>query len=310
MSLHNRTCFENHMGVWGIEQKWLREALSQIRAGHWNYQAMHDDGESLESYQKRIAQERMAAGASKVVFDGYRISYEVFDGVAVIAARGPMMKFDSKFGGVNTVRLRGSLRLANRDADVSSILMQIDSPGGSVAGNQELADEVSASGKLLNVYIEDLGASCAYWIASQANRIFANTGSALVGSIGVYSVLYDDSKAFDAAGVKAIPITSGPLKAQGEPGVPVTQDLVDEMQGIVDAMAANFIDAVAAGRDMTKADVKKLATGGVYLADHAKKLGLVDEIASFDSVLAHMQGGKKGARLARAEAAIKVSDLG
>jgi len=108
--------------------------------------------------------------------------------VALIELSGPLMKHQSSLGGTSTIDARRQVREATAAERIRAILLAIESPGGTIAGTAELADEVSkaATIKPVHAFIEDLGASAAYWVASQASWITVNA-SGLVGSIGSYA---------------------------------------------------------------------------------------------------------------------------
>lgn len=218
-------------------------------------------------------------------------TYENDQGVAIVSIAGSLMKHVSSMdSGTSTVQMRNTIRAMRRDAAVRAVVLVIDSPGGTVAGAYDLADDIKALAdtKPTYAFIEDLGASAGYLQASQARSISANR-NALVGSIGTYGVVYDYSKMFDEAGVKAILIGSGGFKGAGVPGTEITQEQVDEWQREIDALNDQFIDYVAAGRNMPRGDVKKLADGRVHVAAEAKKLGLIDRVESLDMLVARVR---------------------
>lgn len=284
--IHNQKCFKSHMGAWAVAISWLTEAVAAVRAG--TMPVVKEDG--FEDRQKEWDAYIKSQGASKVVRgQDSCVEYAVFDGVAVVGIDGPMQKFDSKYGGCNTIRTRQAIRDAANDGDVQSILLHIDSPGGSVAGTMELADDVAAANekKPVNAYASDMCCSAAYWVASQARRIFANE-MAMVGSIGTFAVVYDESKAAEMQGVKVHVVSSGPMKGQGQPGAPITPEYLGEIQSLVDDFNVRFLKAVGAGREMDKGKVEDIATGQVWIAQKAKQIGLIDQVASFDEVLSSL----------------------
>ena len=162
---------------------------------------------------------------------------------------------------------------------VKTIKILIDSPGGMVSGSMEAAQAIAGAAKIkrVNAVIENLGASGAYLLASQANKIFA-TVNAEVGSIGVYAVYYDYSKMAESAGVKVRVIKSGEHKGMGVVGAEITEEQIAAVQEVIDDMADNFMKAVANGRSMDIKDVREVATGRTWLADKAKKLNLIDNV--------------------------------
>lgn len=176
------------------------------------------------------------------------------------------------------------------DAKVGAIELRINSPGGAVAGTFELAASVASASKLKPVfaYITDLGASAAYWVASQATNVYGNQ-TALVGSIGTYSVVRDTSGLASALGVKVHVVKAGQHKGSGVPGSQVTDEQLAEVQRTVDAINQHFLAGVAAGRKIPLARVQELADGRVHVGQEAEKLGLIDGVLSYDSFRSQLQ---------------------
>lgn len=215
-----------------------------------------------------------------------RKPYDLRDGVAHIRVEGPILKeLPCIFGllgirATSTIATQRAISAAVEDEDVASLSIDIDSPGGSLAGVQELADDVHAAAGLKPTvaHVSDFCASAAYWIGSQASKITANE-SALVGSIGVYSVMVDESAADAAAGIKVHVLRSAPLKgAAGGDGLTTAQ--LADAQRIVDEAAALFTAAVARGRGISIEDAQKVSTGQVWFASEALQRGLIDGISS------------------------------
>lgn len=208
--------------------------------------------------------------------------------VAVIKAVGTLMKQQSSMGGTSTIQLRRDIRQAAADPTVSGILIAIDSPGGTVAGTADLVADVKAASKRKPVWahIDDLGASAAYWLASQADMIYANNATALVGSIGTLWVLYDESGAMEQAGIKTVKIATGPLKGIGAGGTAITEEHVAHLVKLTNETQSNFDAAVMKGRGLTKTQLETVRTGGVFTAPEALGLRLIDGIQSLDATLA------------------------
>lgn len=209
------------------------------------------------------------------------------NGIVVLQLTGTMTKRGSSLSGGGTVRLRRQIREAANDPEVKGILLQIESPGGTVAGTKELADdvaEINASGKPVHAFIEDLGASAAYYVASQADRITANA-PAMVGSIGTFMVVYDASSRMGQLGIKAHVIRAGQFKGAGAFGAEVTEAQLEEWQALISDSNELFLNAVAKGRDMTLAQVKQIADGRVHLASNALDLKLIDGIGTISEAI-------------------------
>jgi signal peptide peptidase SppA len=264
---------EQYFGLWAMaeERFWMEFELARKFNVH-----LH-----LES--SLPAQAKAEAGKGE--------QFDASGSIAVIGLHGKLMKQASSFGGgTSTVQVRRQIRAASRDPDIAGIMLHIDSPGGTVAGTGELAADVTNAAKRKPVYafIEDLGASAAYWIASQASRISVNpTGQ--VGSIGTYGVVYDYSGAAAMEGVKAYVVRAGKFKGAGTPGTEITQELLAELQRNIDALNEHFIRGVASGRRMTLARVRELADGRVHVGSEAQEMGFVDAVESFDSAFTRIQ---------------------
>jgi len=259
--VHSDACAAMHLGPWAVEPLWFAQALSAIRSGVW------------------------AAAKSQV--DAEPQPLQVLEsGASIIRINGPMMKGKSKFGGTSTIDVRRQLREAQKNPDVRGVMLAIDSPGGSVAGTAELADSVAALNvtKPVHAFIEDLGASAAYWTAAQASRVHMNAAG-MAGSIGTYSILYDSSKAMDKAGIEVNAFTTGPYKAMGEDGLPITPEQRQYYQGVIEALNERFLAGVSRGRRMEMDKVKALADGRVHVGFAAVDAGLVDRISTFDEAL-------------------------
>ncbi len=214
--------------------------------------------------------------------------------VSVIDVKGTLMKGQPSFGGTSTVQLRREIRSAAQDQTVSGILLNIDSPGGTVAGTGDLAADIKAARKSKPVwaFVEDLGASAAYWAASQASQVYANSHTALVGSIGTVLTVYDQSAAAESAGIKTLVFATGPLKGAGTPGAPVTEEQAAHFQRIVNETQTHFDAAVMKGRNLTASQLKDVRTGGVFPAAEALDRRLIDGIRSFDQTVEALAAAK------------------
>lgn len=213
--------------------------------------------------------------------------------IGLVPVLGTMMKGQSSMGGTSTIAARRAIRQAAADPNVSGILLAFDSPGGTSSGTADLAADVKAASRKKPVYaqIEDTAASAAYWVASQADRVFANAPTALVGNIGTYIVMEDTSAANEKNGVKEIAFASGPLKVFGG-GLGITDAQHEHMQGVVNAIQAEFTAAVKSGRGLSESRLEKVLSGAIYPAAEALKLGLVDGIQRMDATLEQLAKAK------------------
>lgn len=214
--------------------------------------------------------------------------------IAVIRAAGTLMKAESSFGGTSTVQLRRDIRNAVADEAVSGILLAVDSPGGTVDGTWDLANEVKAANRKKPVYawVDGLAASAAYWMASQAGQVYAGNPMAQIGSIGTYLAVYDYSAAAERDGVKVHLFTTGPLKGLGVPGAPITDDQKAHLQGRINEAQTFFDDAVRKGRGLSAAQLEAVRTGAAWFADAAQERRLIDGVKSFDQAVAALAAAR------------------
>lgn len=231
--------------------------------------------------------------------------------IAIVSLTGPMVKNESYltdyYGFSSTVSTQRAIEAAASDGEVNSIVLRIESPGGSVAGLYELGEAVSKAAKIKPVIaqVSDMAASAAYYVASQATEIRINQ-MGMVGSIGTRLMMYDYSKAYEDAGIKAIPIDTGEFKSAGAEGTVVTDAQIADFQRIVDAYFKDFVQKVAVGRGMTEDQVLKVADGRMFFADEAISFGLVDQISTLDQTLSGLKQ-ERARRTSTAQARIMLN---
>ena len=220
----------------------------------------------------------------------------------VITQRGNMIQDVSGPGSTSTQQFGSALRQLLADDTVGQILIDIDSPGGSVYGVAELADEIQSARaqKPVVAIANSLAASAAYWIGCAASELYVTPGGE-VGSIGVWQAHQDYSRALDEAGVKTTLISAGKFKVEGNPYAPLDEDAQAFMQTRVDEYYTAFTRSVAKGRGVPIAQVRDaMGQGRVLGADGALAQNMVDGVASFDEVLRKMRKASKPTVTARA----------
>jgi signal peptide peptidase SppA len=214
----------------------------------------------------------------------------------VVTQRGNMADDISGPGSVSTQRFASALRDALDDDTVGQILIDIDSPGGSVYGVSELYDEIlSARSKKPIVGIANsLAASAAYWIGCACTEFYVTPGGE-VGSIGVWQAHMDYSQAMAEEGVKPTLISAGKFKVEGNPYQPLDADAQAFMQSRVNEYYGTFVKAVAKGRKVGVDQVRNgMGEGRVLGADAASAEGMVDGVMTFDQVVSKMQKDARG----------------
>ena len=189
---------------------------------------------------------------------------------------------------------QGQIERLNRlrdDKNVRAIVLRIDSPGGAVAPSQELYREIYKANQVKPV-ITSVGTLCAsggYYAAMGTRRIFANPGS-MVGSIGVIMEFVDVSELAEWAKVRSEVVKSGRFKDIGHPTRPMEDAERDLLQGVVDNVYLQFVDAVQQGRaaaGMTTDSVRAIADGRIFSGEQALDEGLVDEMGNLQDAIAY-----------------------
>ncbi|ABF42174.1 peptidase S49 [Candidatus Koribacter versatilis Ellin345] len=225
----------------------------------------------------------------------------------VIGPKASQFERASSGGGTGIDALTQTFRSALSNPDISAIVFDVDSPGGSVFGIAELADEIYAGRgkKKIVAQVAPRAASAAYWLAASAGEVVV-TPSGQAGSIGVFVAHEDLSKALDMQGVKETLISAGKYKVEGASSQPLSDEARAAMQNMVDQYYGAFVQGVARGRAVTAATVRNsFGEGRVVSAQDALQLGMVDRIATLDQTIAALLGGRP-AKSASAQVPVSV----
>lgn len=193
-------------------------------------------------------------------------------------------------GGTSTERFTQWLRAAVNDPTVKAIVLDINSPGGTVDGVPELADEIYNANKVkpVTAVANSQAASAAYWLGSQAKE-FVVIPSGEAGSIGVFGAHEDMSQALANAGVKVSLISAGKYKTEGNPFEPLSEEARGALQDSVNGYYDMFTKAVARGRNTDPQSVKDgFGQGRMVPANKAVKMGMADRVATMDQTLARL----------------------
>ena len=200
-------------------------------------------------------------------------------------------------GGTSLEQFSAAFRHAVADEDVKAIVIDVDSPGGSVHGTEELARQIfdARDRKPIVAIANSLAASGALWIGSQASE-FVMTPSALVGSIGIVAEHTDISQAAEKAGIKTTLVSTSKFKAEGNPFEPLSDEAREHMQSVMGEFHKTFVGDVARGRGVTAQTVEAdFGQGRVFGAKAAVKAGMVDRIETLDQVLARFSSTSESA---------------
>lgn len=193
-------------------------------------------------------------------------------------------------GATSTETIGRALDALAADPTCRAIVLDVDSPGGSVFGVSELWAKIQsvAGEKKVVAVANSMAASAAYWLASAAREIYVTPGGQ-VGSIGVLSAHEDLSAAYEQEGVKTTLVSAGKYKTEGNPYGPLDEEGRASMQRMVDEYYQSFAAAVARGRGISEARVKAdYGQGRLVSAKDAKAAGMVDGIATLEQVLGRL----------------------
>lgn len=219
--------------------------------------------------------------------------FVVQDGVAIIALEGVIAKranlLSQVSGGVSTDLVGRDIKAALADPTVHSIILAVDSPGGTVDGTISLASLVAGSSKPVLTLASGCMASAAYWIGSAADAVYITDATTIVGSIGVVATHTDVSKAQETQGVKTTEIFAGQYKRISSSYAPLTKEGRQSMQDQVDYTYSLFVAAVAQQRGASEATVlKDMADGRTFIGQQAIDAGLVDGVSTLDALVAQL----------------------
>ncbi|MBU9489938.1 MULTISPECIES: S49 family peptidase [Burkholderia] len=218
--------------------------------------------------------------------------YDVWEGVARIPIQGTLVH---KLGTLHPWSgmtgydgIRSLLSLAMEDPEVRAIVLDIDSPGGEVAGCFDLTDAIYEAREEKPIWsiLSESAYSAAYAIASASDRIIVpRTGG--TGSVGVICMHVDFSKALSQAGIDVTLIHYGDRKADGNEYSPLSKDARARIQADVDAMGELFVETVARNRGLTAARVRS-TQAGTFLGAAGVEVGFADAVMAPDDALASL----------------------
>jgi protease-4 len=207
--------------------------------------------------------------------------------IGVVVAAGEILDGDQPpgtVGGESTARL---IREARVDDDVKAVVLRVDSPGGSMLAAEEIHREImalKASGKPFVVSMGDLAASGGYYISAPADEIWASPAT-ITGSIGIFAVIPTVNRTLSKIGVGVDGVGTTPLSGQLRLDRPLGEEAKKFLQATIERGYDEFLGRVSSGRKKTRDEVDAIAQGRVWSGVDAKRLGLVDQLGSFDDAV-------------------------
>ena len=236
------------------------------------------------------AERNMAAGAVRGVKGR----------VGVIGVYGPIQQRMTselmKAGGTSCEEISTALDSLLADKHCDAICLDVDSPGGSSYGTEELADKIFAARGQKKIYAcaNSMAASAAFWTASAASTLCCTPGGD-VGSVGVYTMHVDQSKAMDAAGIRVSLIHAAKFKVEGNPFEKLDDEAKEHYQQMVDMTYGKFCQALARNRDVPLGDVRKnFGQGRLVPADAAMAAKMCDRVMTLQELIGKLTGGAGG----------------
>lgn len=217
--------------------------------------------------------------------------YEIAGGVGVLPLHGsifPKANLLTMLSGSSSLEMfKSDFREMLANDDIKSIVLDIDSPGGTSDLVAEVGQEIYNGRQIkpIHAVANTMAASAAYWLGSQATKLHV-TPSGKVGSIGVYTVHKDNSQRNEALGTKVTYISAGRYKTAGNSDEPLSQDAKDYIQESVDECYNDFVAAVANGRGIEVSEVLgNFGQGKTVSAKTALQNNMVDSISTIDEVI-------------------------
>lgn len=208
--------------------------------------------------------------------------------VGVIVVQGMIMPGEQAAGMAGADSVVSLIRQAQSDDDIRAVVLRVDSPGGSALASEEIRaalTELQQAGKPLVVSMGGTAASGGYWIAANADQIWASP-STVTGSIGVIGVIPTFEDALTELGVGVDGVGTTVLSRGGDPLSGLNDTMRRVLQANIDDTYERFLNLVADGRQLPRAEVEALAGGRVYSGEQARQLGLIDELGDLDQALA------------------------
>jgi len=270
-----------------------REKLQQM--AHIYRRRASGEGPDLEALEAALAAKASRADMGDGEDTAPSKGYQVIDGVAIINIDGVLAKRASYMsqmsGATSTQIVQSSFLQAMNDDSVKSIVLNIDSPGGTVDGTQLLSDTIRGQrgkGKPICAVANGNMCSAAYWIGSAADRIYMADKTTMIGSIGVVCTHIDTSKAEEMDGVKVTEITAGKYKRVASQHEPLNDAGRKSIQEMVDSIYTIMINDVAMNRQVSEEKVLAMADGKVYMGQEGIDVGLADGYSTLPALIMSM----------------------
>lgn len=212
--------------------------------------------------------------------------YSKNDIIAIIYAQGEITGGEGDVNVIGEGSIKRSLQEAREDDDVKAIVLRVDSPGGSALTSELIWREIEITKKVKPVVVSmgNYAASGGYYIAANADRIFAEPNT-ITGSIGVFGMLHNMNQLGKNIGINAEQVKTHDNASGYSVFEPIDETFKGYVLESIERTYATFLKRVADGRKMTTAQVDAIGQGRVWTGIDAHKLGLVDELGGLDAAI-------------------------
>ena len=208
------------------------------------------------------------------------------DKIAIVYAQGEITQGEGDVNTIGELSMRRSLQEARKDEDVKAIVLRINSPGGNALTSDLIWREIEITKKTKPIVVSmgNYAASGGYYIACNANKIFAEP-STITGSIGVFGTLPNFTTAATRLGINTVQVKTHENASEYSPFVPLDDKFKAFTLESVEHIYNIFLSRVAIGRKMTTENVDLIAQGRVWSGADALKIGLVDQLGSLNDAV-------------------------
>jgi protease-4 len=208
--------------------------------------------------------------------------------VAVVVAQGEITDGEQPPGTIGGESTSALIRMAREDEHVKALVLRIDSPGGGVFPSEQIRREVAltkAAGKPVVVSMGNVAASGGYWIAMDADKIYADA-STITGSIGIFGLMVRAPRALEKIGVHSDGVSTTPWGGAFDISRPMDASTKQVIQSVIDHGYAQFVGKVSKARQQSYAQIDANARGRVWSGAQAKDKGLVDALGGLSDAVA------------------------
>lgn len=208
-----------------------------------------------------------------------------YGNVALIKIYGEISFEESPFEKTaNADKIIDNLKEAKENPVIKALLIEINSPGGTVVATRNIANYLKSINKTKVCLLKDVATSGAYWIASACDVIVSDEYT-ITGSIGVTASYLEFSKFFEKYGINYVRIVSGEEKDMGTPFREPTEKEIKNLQDIINEMHKEFIEDVAENRNLSIQKVSEIADGSIFTGKKALELGLIDVLGDKEKAI-------------------------